>query len=173
MITWMKNVSNFARDSISILDVTPGGSDVVDSNGHEEFEEEENDENGEEEDFERDDNEVEAKTSKRKIENKIKNVKSNPEKDMKWKKRVTANELILTINKWLHERSEKFKQVTENHNDDAETIFGKMVADELRALPKRMKIMLKHDINESIFKYQMQLEEHESKASKLLVQPSE
>ena len=48
-----------------------------------------------------------------------------------------------------------------------------MVADELRALPKRMKIMLKYDINESIFKYQIQLEEHEGKASKLLVQPSE
>ena len=48
-----------------------------------------------------------------------------------------------------------------------------MVADELRALPKIMKIMLKHDINESIFKYQMQLEEHESKASKLSAQPSE
>ena len=81
--------------------------------------------------------------------------------------------MMLTINKRLHERSEKSKQVTENHNDDAETIFGKMVADELRALPKRMKIMLKHDINESIFKRQMQLEKHESKASKLLVQPSE
>ena len=45
--------------------------------------------------------------------------------------------------------------------------------DELQALPKRMKIMLKHDINESIFTYQMQLEEHQNKASKLLVQPSE
>ena len=148
-----------ARDSISNLDVTPGGSDVVDGNGHEEFEQEENDESNGEEDFEGDDNEVEAKTSKRKIESEIKNVKSNPAKDMKWKKRVTANELMLTINKRLHERSEKSKQVTENHNDDAETIFGKMVADELRALPKRMKTM--------------QLEEHESKASKLSVQPSE
>ena len=52
-------------------------------------------------------------------------------------------------------------------------ISGKMAADELRASPKRMKIMLKHDVSESIFKYQMQLEEHESKASKLSVQPSE
>ena len=48
-----------------------------------------------------------------------------------------------------------------------------MVADELRALSKRIKIMLKHDINDSIFKYQMQLEGHKSKASKLSVQPSE
>ena len=48
-----------------------------------------------------------------------------------------------------------------------------MVADELRALPKRMKIMLKRDINESILKYQMQLEEHESKTSKFSAQPSE
>ena len=99
-------------------------------------------------------------------------MKSNPAKDLTWKKRVTANELMLTINKQLHERSEKSKQVTENHNDDAETTFGKMVADELRALPKSTKIMLKHDINESIFKYQIQLQEHESKATKLSVQPS-
>ena len=138
------------------MGVTPGGSDVTNSNGHEEFEMEENDESGGEEDFEGNDNEVEAKTSKRKIKSEIKNVKSNPAKDMKWKKRVTANELMLTINKQLHERSEKSKKVTENHNDDAETIFGKMVADELQALPKRMKIMLKHDINKSIFKNQMQ-----------------
>ena len=162
-----------ARDSISNLDVTPGGSDVVDGNGHEEFEEAENDESGGEEDFEGDDNKVEAKTSKRKIESEIKNVKSNPAKDMKWKKRVTANELMLITNKRLHERSGKSKQVTENYNDDVETIFGKMVGDELQALPKRMKIMLKHDINESIFKYQMQLEEHESKALKLSVQSPE
>ena len=74
---------------------------------------------------------------------------------------------MLTIYKWLHERPEKSEQVTENHNDDAETIFEKMVADKLRPLSKRMKIMLKDDINESIFQYQMQLEEHESKASKL------
>ena len=120
-----------ARDSISNLDVTPGGSDVVDGNGHEEFEEVENEESGGEEYFEGDDNEVEAKTSKRKIESEIKNVKSNPAKDMKWKKRVTANELVLTINKRLHEMPEKSKQVTESHNDDAERIFQKMVADEL------------------------------------------
>ena len=120
-----------ARGSISNLDVTPGGSDVVDDNGHEEFEEEENDESGGEEYFEGDDNEVEAKTSKRKIKSEIKNVKSNPAKDMKWKKRVTANELMLTINKRLHEMPEKSKQVTESHNDDAERIFQKMVADEL------------------------------------------
>ena len=38
----------------------------------EQFEEEENDESGGEEDFEGDDNEVEAKTSKGKMESKIK-----------------------------------------------------------------------------------------------------
>ena len=91
-----------ARDSISNLDVTPGVSDVADGNGHEEFEEEENDESGGEEDFEGDNNEVEAKTSKRKIEREIKNVKSNRAKDMKLKKKVTVNELMLTIYKWLH-----------------------------------------------------------------------
>ena len=96
-----------ARDSTSNLDVTPGGSDVVDDNGHEEFEEEENDESGGEEDFEGDDNEVKAKTSKRKIESEIKNVNPSSAKDMKWKKRITANKLMLTINKRFHERSEK------------------------------------------------------------------
>ena len=62
------------------MDVTPGGSDVVDGNGHEEFEEEENDESDGEEDFEGDDNDVEAKISKRKIKSEIKNVKPNPAK---------------------------------------------------------------------------------------------
>ena len=72
-----------ARYSISNLDVTRGVSDVADGNGHEEFEEEENDESSGEEDFEGDNKEVEAKTSKRKIEREIKNVKSNRAKDMK------------------------------------------------------------------------------------------
>ena len=69
---------------------------------NEESEEEENYESGEEEDFEGDDNEVEAKTSEGKIESKIKNLKSSPAKDMKWKKRVTANKLMLTVDKRLH-----------------------------------------------------------------------
>ena len=57
---------------------------------------------------------------------------------------------MLTISERLNERSEtKSKPVSENY-DGAETIFGKMVADELRALSKKIKIVLKHDINESI-----------------------
>ena len=38
---------------------------------------------------------------------------------------------MLTIYKQLHEKSEKSKQVTENHNDGAETIFEEMAANEL------------------------------------------
>ena len=40
--------------------------------------------------------------------------------------------------------------------EDDESIFGKMVAGELRSLPRKLKIMLKHEIN--IFKYQCQNE---------------
>ena len=65
------------------MDVTPGESDVIDGNGHEEFEEEKNNESDREKKIEGDDNEVEDKTSKRKIKSEIKNVKSNPANDMK------------------------------------------------------------------------------------------
>ena len=87
----------------------------------------------------------EVKTPKRKREIETKDVKSNPANEIKWKKkRVSPDELMLTISERLHERSDtKSKPVSESC-DDAETIFGKMVADELRALPKTMKIMLKH-----------------------------
>ena len=57
----------------------------------------------------------------------------------------------LTINKRLHERA---KKQTEPQAYDEEPVFGKMVVNELRSVPKRrMKRMLKHEINESIFKY--------------------
>lgn len=46
-----------------------------------------------------------------------------------------------------------------SEDNDAEAIFGKMVADELRCLPKKLKIMLKHEINQSIYLYQMKHEE--------------
>ena len=100
-------------------------------------------------------------------------MKSNPANEIKWKKkRVSPDELMLTISERLNERSEtKSKPVSENC-DDAETIFGKMVADELWALPIKMKIMLKHDINESIFKYQIQLEE-DNERSKHAIEPPE
>lgn len=157
------------KDSISNLDVTcgSGGSGVginqdVETN---EIDEEPIDESDDEEGMHEDeDGEIEAKTSMRKRKIVTKDVKSDPAKEMKWKKKkVSPDELMLSINKRLNERSEtKSKQVSEN-TDDAATIFGKMVADELRALPKRMIIMLKHDINESIFKYHMQLEDEHSK----------
>ena len=117
--------------------------------------------------------EIEDKTPKRKREIETKDVKSNPANEIKWKKkRVSPDELMLTISKRLNERSEtKSKPVSENC-DDAETIFGKMVAGELRALPRKMKMMLKHDINESIFKYQMQLKE-DNERSKHAMQPLE
>ena len=168
------------KDSISNLDVTSGigGSGVGINEGFEandELEEKEQDEsdNGEDVDGDDDDKEIEVKTPKRKREIETKDVKSNPANEIKWKKkRVSPDELMLTISERLNERSEtKSKPVSENC-DDAETIFGKMVADELRALPKKMKIMLKHDINESIFKYQMQLEE-DNERSKHAIQPPE
>ena len=81
LLEWINSYVT-ARDSISNLDITPGGLDAIDDNGHEEFEEEKTDESSMEEDFEGDNNEVEAKTSKRKIESEIKSVKSNPPKDM-------------------------------------------------------------------------------------------
>ena len=167
-----------AKDSISNLDVTSGigGSGVGINEGFEandELEEKEQDEsdNGEDVDGDDDDEDIEVKNPKRKRE--TKDVKSNPANEIKWKKkRVSPDELMLNISERLNERSEtKSKPVSENC-DDADTIFGKMVADELRALPNKMKIMLKHDINESIFKYQMQLEE-DNERSKHAIQPPE
>ena len=168
------------KDSISNLDVTSGigGSGVGINEGfdaNDELEEKEQDEsdNGEDVDGDDDDKEIEVKAPKRKREIETKNVKSNPASEIKWKnKRVSPDELMLTISKRLNERSEtKSKPVSESC-DDAETIFGKMVADELRALPKKMKIMLKHDINESIFKYQMQLEQDNERSKHATQQPT-
>ena len=168
------------KDSISNLDVTSGigGSGVGINEGFEandELEEKEQDEsdNGKDVDGDDDDEEIEVKTPEGKREIETKDVKSNPGNEVKWKKKgVSSDELMLTIIERLNERSEtKSKPVSEN-GDDAETIFGKMVADERRALPKKMKIMLKHDINESIFKYQMQLEE-DNERSKHAIQPPE
>ena len=164
------------KDSISNLDVTSGigGSGVGINEGFEandELEEKEQDESENGEDVDGDDDDEELAIKKREIE--TKDVKSNPGNEVKWKKKgVSSDELMLTIIERLNERSEtKSKPVSEN-GDDAETIFGKMVADERRALPKKMKIMLKHDINESIFKYQMQLEE-DNERSKHAIQPPE
>lgn len=48
---------------------------------------------------------------------------------------------------------------TSNEDLDEDGIFGKMVANELRSLPKDKKIRLKHDINNSIFRYQCEAEQ--------------
>ena len=56
---------------------------------------------------------------------------------------------MLTIHKRLNERSENKSKMAEDNN--AEAIFVKMVANELQCLPKKLKIMLKHEIDQSIF----------------------
>ena len=68
----------------------------------------------------------------------------------KWKKSASpADGLLVTINKRMQERSKRSNREME----DDESIFGKMVAGELRSLPRKLKVMLKHEINSSIFKY--------------------
>ena len=99
------------KDSISNLDVTSGigGSGVGINEGFEandELEEKEQDEsgNGEDVDGDDDDEEIEVKTPKRKREIETKDVKSNPANEIKWKKkRVSPDELMLTISKRLNE----------------------------------------------------------------------
>ena len=108
------------------MDVTSGigGSGVGINEGFEandELDEKEQDESDNGEDVDRDDGDEEVKTPKRKREIETKDVKSNPANEIKWKKkRVSPDELMLTISKRLNERSEtKSKPVSENC-DDAE-----------------------------------------------------
>ena len=89
------------------------------------------------------------------------------------KSKVTSDEILATINKRLHEKKkEKQDKKEAKESVDENDIFGKMVASELRSLPKKMRSKLKHDINNAIFKYQCQLEEEESPRS-LLQQPEQ
>lgn len=75
----------------------------------------------------------------------------------KGKSSSPADDILYTINERLKERERK-KLEEANEKEDSDSTFGKMVANELRSLPKRLKMMLKHEINNSIFKYQMQFE---------------
>ena len=81
------------------------------------------------------------------------------------KKKVDPDELLANINKRLHERKEERREKQAKKEQaakdciDENDIFGKMVANELRSLPKRKQSKLKHDINEAIFKYQCEIEQ--------------
>ena len=93
------------------------------------------------------------KSQERQAETKMPN--SLPNGIPKWKKSGSpADDLLVTINKRMQERSKR----SDREMEDDESIFGKMVAGELRSLPRKLKIMLKHEINSSIFKYQCQNE---------------
>ena len=65
---------------------------------------------------------------------------------------TTENDVLQAIQKRL---------TTNTKVRDEDDIFGEMVAAELRSLPKRLRHRLKHDINNSIFKYQ-DLQEQEN-----------
>ena len=60
------------------------------------------------------------------------------------------------------ERMEKMARKAEEKEADESDVFGKMVAFELRCLPKRKQAKLKHDINNAIFKYQCEVEEEKN-----------
>ena len=81
------------------------------------------------------------------------------------KTKVTTDQLLATINKRLHDRKhEKLEKRAMKEQEppiDEFDVFGKMVANELRSLPKRKQVKLKHDINNAIFKYQCEVEEEE------------
>ena len=69
-----------------------------------------------------------------------------------------ANTAVLkAISKRLSEKS----ATRENDRRDEDEDFGKMVATELKGLPKVFKIKLKHEINNLIFQYQMANLQHE------------
>lgn len=69
-----------------------------------------------------------------------------------------STEVFKTISKRLSEKSSS--QEIDRRDEDED--FGKMVATELRGLPKLLKIKLKHGINNLIFQYQMANVQHES-----------
>ena len=46
------------------------------------------------------------------------------------------------------------KSLTEEGKDDADDVFGKMVASEVKSMSAHMKFHLKHDVNNLIFKSQ-------------------
>ena len=81
------------------------------------------------------------------------------------KKKVDPDELLANINKRLHERKEERREKQAKKEQaakdciDENDIFGKLVANELRSLPKRKQSNLKHNINEAIFKYQCEIEQ--------------
>ena len=54
-----------------------------------------------------------------------------------------------------HEVLEKLgNSLTEEDKDDADDVFGKMVASEMKSMSAHMKFRFKHDVNNLIFKYQ-------------------
>ena len=131
-------------------------------------------------DSEDSDEENVAEGSQSKVEGSQGKVEEGKEVDSKKKKRlptklpdeipphkkvkVTTDDLLATINKPLHEKKkEKLEKKEREPNDSVgdNDIFGKMVANELRSLPKRKQSKLKHDINNAIFKYQCEVEQEE------------
>ena len=126
------------KDSISNLDVSCGSGDtrnVINDEPDEKLAEEESDIDGAEEKEENGDpdgDKVEPELEGRKRKITTKPVKSEAPKEIsKWKEtKVSSNDLMLTIHKRLNERSENKSKIAEDN--DAEAIFGKMVADELR-----------------------------------------
>ena len=51
------------------------------------------------------------------------------------------------------------KVLNNEKQDDEDDLFGKLVAAELKSLPKRQKYRLKHEINNLIFNYKLQNED--------------
>ena len=62
-----------------------------------------------------------------------------------WKKRLTS--------------------ISDGKQDDEDDLFGKLVAAELKKLPERQKFRLKHEINNLIYNYKLQNENHGTEAA--------
>ena len=79
----------------------------------------------------------------------------NPPKAKKKKKEDSSirEELLTNMSKIMHQRLERIPTSNERNPDD---VFGTMVSSELTKLPEFLKIQAKHEINNVIFKFEMQ-----------------
>ena len=67
-------------------------------------------------------------------------------------------EMMQSMSKVMNCRLEKSKPLPAAESLSTDEIFGKMIATELKQLPDHIKIRVKHEFNNLLFRYQMQAE---------------
>ena len=147
------NIPTTEKDEENLLTETTEALSNEDDDDEEDSEEENNDEEN------NDDNSMATSRATNRTTNSKKRSNlsgcSSQSKQPKWRKKADSDELLMTINKRLLDRSTK----TKNENDDEHSVFGKMIANELRGLTPRLQIMFKKEVNDVVFNYQLKNED--------------